>query len=742
TVTNAACPQLGATQSVTLSPITAPIINTIYPSPNLPGAQGTVPQFTYPYTQPTREDYGQLRVDHNFSANDSLFVRYTIDDAAKIGTANYPQWREPRRSRSQFGTLSETHIFSPTVLNTFRFSYSRTLLDQKTDSGVIGPQFSFVEGQDLSQFAVTGLTAFSGDNASPSLGKQNIFTGSDDAFYTRGNHAFKFGTLLNRFQQYTKISLQTRGNITFASIRDLMQGTVQTFTRLTAGGRQERYIEYSSLGFYAQDDWRVRPNLTLNLGLRYEFITIPQEGMNPSLGSAVRDIRLDTQATLGRALFGENPSLKNFSPRFGFAWDVRGDGRTAVRGGFGLLYDLNNHIGTSLLSLAGGTPPFSTLSSISNFSLTQCCPIPVPSDVVGKSVRLFDYNLQQPHILHYNLTVQRQLPWDAALTLAYAGSRGLNLVRHVDANPTTPQTSSDGRRFWTGNEPRTNPAFDYIRFNTASGDSWYNSFQFGLQKRLSEGLQFQSSYTWSKSIDTTQGVVPADSSGDISPVDALDNRTDKGPSAFDLLHNWRFNAIYRIPGLPTQGLVGKVLGGWWVSGILSYQQGYPFSVGLQRNRSRSKYNDNGGDRPDLVAGAKTDEIITGVSRGCGNPGTPAYLAPGAPIQAPERYFDPCAFSIQDAGFLGTAGRNILRGPGRTSVDFSLAKDTPLGILGESGKLEFRAEFFNILNHVNFDMPSMTAFTGAASVENPVGTAGRITGAGTSRQVQLSLKVLF
>ena len=704
----------------------------IYPDPNLPNNQ-----FTSPYMQPAREDYGQARMDHNISSNDSFFARYTMDDSEKIGTIDYPQWREPRRSRFQFATLSETHIFSPTVLSTFRLSYSRTLLDQKSTSGVIGPQFSFVEGRELSQLAVTGLTAFSGDNSAPTVSKQNIFTGSNDVFYTRGNHSFKFGMLLNRFQQYTKRSLQTRGNITFASIRDFLLGNVQNFTRLTAGGRQERYVEYSSLGFYAQDDWRVRPTLTLNLGLRYEFITIPQEASNPSLGSAVRDLRRDSTATLGRGLFGNNPSLKNFSPRFGFAWDVRGNGRTALRGGFGLLYDLNNHIGTTIITLTSGTPPFSTLSSISDFPLNQCCPIPMPPGAVGRSVRLMDYNMGQPHILHYNLTVQRQLPGDMAVTLAYAGSRGMNLVRHVDGNPTIPQRLSDGRTFWTGQEQRVNPAFDYIRLNTASGDSWYNSFQFGLQKRLSQGLQLQSSYTWSKTIDTTQGVVPADSSGDISPVDALDNRTDKGPSAFDILHNWRSNAIYRIPGLPTQGIAGKLLGGWWMSGILTLQQGYPFSVTLARNRSRSKYNDNGPDRPDLLPGAKTDEIIEGVSRGCGN------LAAGSPIRAPERYFDPCAFAIQPAGFLGNAGRNILRGPARATLDFSLAKDTALGFLGEGGKLEFRAEVFNILNHVDFAMPSATAFTGAANVENPVATAGRITGTATSsRQIQVSLKVVF
>jgi len=710
----------------------------LFPGPNLPGNQ-----FTFPFTQPTREDYGQTRVDRNISAADSIFGRYTIDDAEKIGGIEYPQWREPRRSRSQFATLSETHIFSPAVLSTFRFSYSRTLVDQKTSSGVSGPQFSFVEGQELSQLAVTGLTSFSGDNASPSLGKQNIFTWSGDLFYTKGNHSFKFGTLINGFQQYMKISLQTRGNITFASQRDFLLGNVQSFTRLTAGGRQERSIGYKSLGFYTQDDWRVKPTLTLNLGMRYEFITIPQESMDPSIGSAVRDLRRDSQATLGRGLLGENPSLKNFGPRLGFAWDVWGDGKTAVRGGFGLLYDLNSQFGTSLLSAAGATPPFSSLSAIFDFRLDQCCPIPVPPEAVGRSVRLLDYHLQQPHILHYNLTAQRELPWSMAVTLAYAGSRGLNLVRHVDGNPTFPAVLPDGRKFWTGREQRVNTAFDYIRLNTASGDSWYNSFQFGLQKRMHRGLQLQSSYTWSRTVDTTQGVVPADSSGDISPVDALDNRTDKAPAAFDILHNWRFNAIYKIPGLPTTGIAGKLLGGWWMSGILSLQSGYPFSATLQRNRSRSKYNDNGSDRPDLAPGVKASDIVKGVSRGCGN------LPAGTPIRAPERYFDPCAFTIQPAGFLGNAGRNILRGPGRATLDFSLAKDTNLGFLGEGGKLEFRAEIFNILNHANFLTPSSSSaspsavFVGAADVENPIANVGRITATATaSRQIQLALRIVF
>ena len=718
-----------------ISPIIRPLV-TLWPEPNLPNNK-----YTFPFSQPTTENYGQIRVDQTVSASDSLFGRLTIDDAEKINPREWPQWRDPRTSRFQFTTLSETRIVSPTLLNTARFSFSRTWLKTDSISGVSGPQFAFIPGQEVANIVVAGVTRFQGDNASPSHNKQNIYTWSDDLFYTRGRHSLKFGTLINRFQQYTQLSLQSKGNVTFANIATFLQGRVQNLQMVTAGSRQERYYESTSAGFYVQDDLRLASRLNLNLGLRYEFLTIPQEAMNPSIGSNLRDIQHDAQTTLGRPLFGKNPSLRNFSPRFGFAWDVRGDGRTAIRGGFGLLYDINSPYGSAMLSLAAATPPFSSLSSLQDFNLTAL-PVVLPPEVIGKSLRIMDYALQQSHILQYNLTVQRQLPFDMALTLAYAGSRGLNLMQHRDGNPTTPQILPDGRKFWTGNEPRINPNWTYIRLNTAGGNSWYNSFQFGLQKRLSKGLQFQSSYTWSKVIDETQGVVPNDSSGDIDRVDPTDRKVDRGLAGFDILHNWRFNTIYRLPEFSSGGSVGKVLNGWWMSGILSLQGGYPFSVGLQRNRSRSKANDSGSDRPDLRPGIKAADIIRGVSRGCGN------FPAGTPVGTWERWYDPCAFAVQPAGFLGTAGRGIIRGPGLANVDFSIGKDTALGFLGESGKLEFRAEFFNLLNRVNLGTLGGTSapapvFAGIQDVENPLGNAGRITSTGTtSRQIQLALRLLF
>ncbi|OFW37766.1 MAG: hypothetical protein A3J28_01855 [Acidobacteria bacterium RIFCSPLOWO2_12_FULL_60_22] len=541
-------------------------------------------------------------------------------------------------------------------------------------------------------------------------------------FYTRGRHSLKFGGLINRFQQFTNNGTNSRGAITFANINSFLLGQPASFRAVTPGSNLTRTYHYTTLGFYGQDDWRVSSGLTLNLGLRYEFLTQPQEVQGFS--AALRDIQHDANTTLGPAF--ENPSLRNLSPRLGFAWDVRGDGKTALRGGFGLLYDIGN-LGNALSAGAGATPPFAALSTVSLTTPTPLVlPLTFPDSAAGKALRTVDYLLQQPHMLQYNLTVDRQLPLNMAVALAYAGSRGLNLIQTKEGNPTVPQVLANGSQFWPANAPRTNPNWTSIELKTGAGNSWYNSLQLGLSKRLGKGLQFQSSYTWSKVLDETQGQLGVDNNASSTfGSDPTHRSADKGPASFDAAHNWRFNAIYRLPEFSSAGRVtGKLLNGWWISGILSLQTGYPFTPALQTNRSRSGVNGGGAgiDRPDLVPGRSNDNIILG----------------GA-----DRYYDPRAFTVPALGFLGNLGRNTLRGPGFANLDFSLVKDTSLRFLGESGKLEFRAEFFNILNRVNFDMPSRTVFAARADLESPLSDAGRITNtSGSSRQIQLALKMLF
>jgi hypothetical protein len=704
----------------TVAPVVRPLLD-LYPLPNLPGNQ-----FTFPFAQPTRDDYGQGRVDQIFSPADSLFGRYTINDTSETNPMNYPQFRTLRFSRNEYTTLSENHIFSPGLVGTFRFSFSRTHPKNPSPSGLIGPQYSFVQGEEIGTINIGGVTGM-GPNAAPNDFKQKVFTWSGDFFYTRGRHSLKLGTLVNHYWQYILNNNNAVGTVTFANVNNFLLGQTSQYSVMTPGSLRERTYTYNTLGFYAQDDFRVLPNLTFNLGLRYEFLTLPDE-VN-GRGSALRDIQHDDKGTVGPPY--RNMSLLNFSPRFGFAWNVTGDGKTALRGGFAELYDIGV-TGVSMAIAAIGTPPFSSFSSVATPS-PLTLPFSFPPSVLGKSLRLIDYEMQQPHILDYNLTLERQLPGEIGLTLGYAGSRGINIMQIKDGNPTVPQILPDGRKFWTGNDPRINPNWGAIELHTAAGNSWYNALQFGVNKRLSKGLQFQSSYTWSKLLDETQGQAGADNQvSSLFGVDPSNRLQDRGPADFDLRHNWQFNAIYQLPQPFQNRALSAVLNGWRASGIMSVQSGYPFTPSLRTNRSRSGVNAGGGgagagniDHPNLVPGRTKGDIILG---------------------GPNQYFDPTAFTLQDVGFLGTSGRNILTGPGFFNLDFSLGKNIPVKQLGDAGALEFRGEFFNVLNHPNFAINDAfrQVFAGNATGEAPLPTAGVITTTGTarSRQIQFALKLLF
>jgi hypothetical protein len=739
TITSAACPQLGSAGSVVVVPQIAPLL-ALYPVPNLPATN----QFTLPFSQPTSENYGQARVDHNFSANDSLFVRYTVDDTsltvpAPTLLAAWPQFSGPETSRSQYGTVSESHVFSTSILNTARFSYSRPKLAVESPSGLIGPQYSFVAGQELGTLNIGGVSAFGPVGTAPNVKTENIFTVSDDLFYAEGRHSVKFGTLINRWDIFSGNGTNSKGSITFANLATFLAGQPTTYQAATPGSILDRMYRYWTYGFYVQDDIRLRANFTINAGLRYEFMTVPHE--THGHGAALRDPQHDASTTLGAPF--ENPSLKNFSPRVGFAWDVKGDGKMAVRGGYGLLYDISNQAG-GLSAGVGATPPFSSLSTVvvpAANPITITFPFTFPASAAGKALRIPDYHVKQPYIHQYNLTVERQLPYSMAMTLTYGGSHGVHILGVVDANPTVPRILPDGRQFWTGTDPYTNPAWQTIEWYTSGGFSLYNSLQAGLSKRLSHGVQLQSSYTWSKLMDLPQSqAITENQSTNSWSSNPSRPKTDKGPAAFDITHNFRFNAIYRLPEVKSGGNVfAKLVNGWWMSGILSLQSGYPFTPALAANRSRSRVGSAVTllDRPDLNVGRNNGNIVSGTSTGCSG------IAAGRPLGTPNLWYDPCAFTLQAAGFLGTAGRDILRGPGFANLDFSLVKDTPLRFLGEGGRLEFRSEFFNILNRANFGMPDRTVFAGTADGQAPFASSGRITNTlGTSRQIQFALKILF
>lgn len=731
-VTREACPQLpeivgqpASAQVATVSPVIAPWI-AIFPQPNLSGNR-----YTFPFTQPTNELFAQGRGDHSFSDSDSFFGRYTINDSQQNQVLDTPDFTQSLVSRNQFATVSENHVLSPTAINTARLSYSRTFSENQSPSRFTGPQYSFIPGKAMGVVNIAGIGTYGPSSTTPAIYNQGIFTFSDDMFSTLGKHSLKYGVLINHFRQYVTVSTDNRGTVQFANVRDFLEGRAQSYTAITPGSQLSRTHYYTTYGFYLQDDYQVRPNLTVNLGLRYEFNTDPSEVRGR--GAALRDIVNDTKTTLGLPV--QNDSKRNIGPRLGFAWNATGDGKTSVRGGFGMLYDIGL-LGATLVVTVTSTPPFSSSSTVAGFPVINSLPLAYDRATIGNTIRGADYNIKQPYMFHYNLTIDRQLPWNSALSLGYVGSKGTNIITEIEGNPSVPDIQPSGRMFWPSVR-RRNPAWGPMLLGASGINSHYHSLQFGLKKEAGHGLVFQNSYTWSKSIDETQGQLGGDiTTESVVAMDPYNRKTDRGRSAFDIEHNWRLNTLYSLPGISKGGVAKAVLNGWRVGSIVSLQSGYPFTINILANRSRNGVQTGQRDRPDLVVGRTGGNVVTGTTAGC------AGVAAGQKLGTPELYYDPCAFTLADPGFLGTAGRNFISGPGLATVDLSFSKDNVIHRLGESGRMEFRAEIFNILNRVNFDSPDRILYSGSLPTESPLRTAGRITGAGTARQIQFALKLLF
>jgi hypothetical protein len=711
-----------------INPIVKPFVD-LFPLPNAPNDE-----YRFLYTQPTDEYFVQGKIDNNFSTKDSMFVRWTHNKSERTEVTSSPDFERLGFSRAHYTTLSYNRVMSPRVVNTVRASYSFTRLGIDPIAKYIGPQYSMMPGQMLGAIVPGPGIPGIGGNTTELLYGLDTLTLSDDLFHSRGRHSLKYGVLVNLAKPHVTLRNASAGTLTFASVQNFLNGgPVQNYSGASPGSVFERTYKYKTFGFYFQDDIRLGPRVTLNAGLRYEFNTVPWE-IN-GLNSNIKDIRTVVAPELGSTF--QQSSLGNFSPRLGFAWDVHGDGKTAIRGGTGLLYDIGWFNSNFVENTTGG-PPFATQSRVVN-APTFTLPLNFPPESVGRVLRTVDYYSTQPKLLEYNLTFDRELPWNLGLAIAFAGSRGYNLPYTVEGNPRVPEVFADGRYFWSATAPRINPNWDDVLWKVTGARSWYRSLQVSLLKRLAQGLQFQSSYTWAKHTGDEQN---AQLQGDIGDggtsfnPNPFDRDYNRGPAQWDLRHNWKFNAIYELPGASAPGIRGALLGGWQVSTIVSLQTGYPFTAGINQPRARSGVGAGGTniDYPDVVAGVNLSDVTKGVSRGC------LGVAQGTPLGTPEMWFDPCAFAIPTLGFLGNAGRNSLRGPGFANVNLAFVKENPVG---GSRRIQLRAELFNLFNRANFGMPNRIVFAGRADVEPPLGTAGRITITnGPSRQLQLSARFTF
>ncbi len=781
-----------------------------YPNANVDpsGNQFTAATYNYsfPYIMPTSEQYGQIRFDYNLSSADSMFARFTQDDSHEIANSSYAYERNFLFGGEQFLTLSETHIFSPTVLNTARVAFSRNESEgQSTTSPSVAnnPNIIIQPTQDIGGFTPGGGVTAVGFIAADGTYINNTYSYADDIFWTKGKHGLKFGVLFDMFRVPEDGHFNNRGSVSFSNFKNMDIGLYSGETTLggTLSPSQSRNFAYHTLGFYVQDDYRVTPRLTVNLGLRYEFTSIPSDlnGNNYQIQDiATSNLVNDpiNQGAVKSPMWGNNPSYHAISPRVGFAWDVFGNGKTALRGGAGIYYDLGNY-GALLFQQACCEPPVDFFNTINNANSTLAAtliqypgttvafPLPiaygsttrtasnpngVETTVQGiNSPRNWSYHQNQPATYQWNLTVDRQLPGNEDLTVAYVGTRGTHLVQLGEGNPTTilgylpnglpyycygggvvgtPPSSSDQCLTSAVFPAKSNPNYGIVNQDSDGAESWYNGLQVNWTQRTKFGIQGGIAFTWSKLLDEGQGQQGADAGVSEDTYFPQVRQLDKGVAAFNAASNLRGNIIYHAPNVKSDRVYMKPLNGWWFGTIVSAQAGYPFNPTIP---DRSLSNNPTG------AGASSDRPSL----------DPSFSAATVITHNPSGWFNTSMYDLPIAGTLGNAPRYGLRGPDLINVDASVNKDTKVKFLGEAGMIEARAEVFNVANHPNFGGPSagidslsspagQTCGTGALSSTNfstcqfgvtggptVLGTAGTITSTSNrSRQIQLSLKVIF
>ena len=716
-----------------LNPAVVPYLN-LYFLPNGRNLGGGVAEFIANSSNSATDDYALERMDFRLSDKDSFYWRYVFDPSnAVIPPAGIP-FGITTATTNHFAVLSETHVFSGALLNESRFAFNRTFFDYRSTGVDINHALDFVPGAGFGQISFTATSTVGGTGAisqtgtntfNPQYFPQNIFQVTDTLSYVTGPHTWKFGFNIERLQNGAYVYALARGQYIFSSLPSFLLGnpTTATFALLEGTGSNVRGFRQTLLGWFIQDDLRVRPNLTLNLGLRHEFVTSPYE-VNSKSASLIN--MTDSERTVG-------PSFKstklNFAPRVGLAWDPTGKGKTSIRPGAGVFY--NQLLAREWQNTSKDDYRFTRTYLVRN-------PPNFPNMLLSgytpgiAAERTMQYRADTPTLIHYNLEIQQQLSPTISIHGGFVGSYGYNLTYGAEENIRVAQILADGSKFFSLSAPFVNPNFSSILRELTGAHSNYNALQAGVDKRLSGGLLLQANYSYAKNLSDADSVDKSILPTTVPNVlDRTDLGRDYGRSAYDQRHSFSLSGRYQLPldNLLKSRLAKTTIGGWEVNGTFIAGSGFPLNILAGFNNSQNGDTINP-DRPNLNPGFSNNPT-SGTTAGC--QGVPA----GQKLGTPTLWFDPCAFSLSPAGTFGNLAKNTVGGPTSFSADFTMAKNFPVR---EKMNLQFRAEFFNILNHANFRAPSSTNVFTAARVRS--GTVGRITGAFPGRQIQFGLKLTF
>jgi hypothetical protein len=748
----------------------------LYPLPN--GAiqgNGDSALFTFSGQQVINENFVTTRVDHKFSDRDSLFGTYLYDKTPYSSPDSFGNVALSTLSSRQIVAVEETHSFTPTFVNAVRFGYNHERVDNDASVKAINPAAGDValgafSGRNASFVNVNGLSALPGGvGGLPTyLYRWNSFQAYDDAFLARGRHAIKFGVAVERMLLQVTALTDPNGIWFFDGVQQFLTNQPTKFQGGIASSLTPRDIRQTLFGTYVQDDWRWKPNFTMNLGLRYEMATIPTE-IHGKL-SNLRDIRSGTPH-LGDPFFASNPTTKNFEPRIGFAWDPFRNGKMALRGGAGL-FDVQP-LPYEFILLVTQSTPFFQYTVLKN---TAATPISffsgLPASFPANKLRATytDPNPKRNYVTQWNLNVQYQLTSSLAAMAAYVGSRGVHQPFRVDeANLVIPTKTSAGY-VWPFN-PDGSP-FDPINTNFGSirgmfyqGRSYFNALELQLAKRMSHGFQMQGTFTWGKSIDTSSATLAGDAfNNSISSLDWFDMKLTRGLSDFNVGRTLVVNGTWEVPTAKSfSGPARWLTDGWELGVIFTASDGVPFTPtwGTGGDPSNSNSSDDFA-YPNRLGGSGCNTLT--------NPGNPnnyiktqCFSVPTAPdpafwgancnpfppsIQPSDPTLPPVPATFpQCFNLRGNAGRNSLIGPGITSLDFSVFKNNHIKRISENFNVQFRAEIFNIINHANFAPPGpgdgntdIFAADGTSLAGSTAGALVRTTI--PERQIQFAIKIIF
>lgn len=811
----------------------AAYMTALEPAPLNPNCATDICSNVYSGAQGVRDDYFTLRSDYKLSDTDSIDASYYRDHSNWTKPNAFDNQKTGYILPNQSVALEENHIFSAAMTNSVRFGYTQSIvtnpgisaaLPAATDSkfGILPTTFGPGEaGQGGGGAGITGVTSFGGFAPQGGFSDwvQN-FQGFDDLSRIKGNHTLKFGVEVIR-NHTDLVNGNGNGSAGFGSITNWLQNmpftvrepTVPPFT----AGNTKHYNRATIFGVYAQDDWKMKPNLTVNVGLRYEMSTIPTEVngkfiLLPTLwtnpGNCSEDIKglpiASTCSNLANKVFDSNPTLKNFEPRVGFSWDPFKTGKTTVRGGFGMfdVLPLPFMFGLNALqsSPSGAEVDLTNGSSCVNpvTVATAACPLVQGSFISGLASaasgvsaagtgrwQYTDRNPQRNYVMQWNFNIQRQITANSSLTVAYAGSRGIHNPFQTDTlNTCFPSKTSAGWLFPNPSVPNAcNQAFQgpftgpaptgivpntmvnpfipgLILSTTFISSSSYNSLQVNYSKKMSHGFQYEASFTWQKSFDNSSGSFAGDnySSNPTAATPWWDNSITRGLSDFNVTRNLTFNWLYNIPTPKSfAGPAGWIARGWGVGGLLSLSDGVPFwPMGGLSTDPLGQNNSEPMSVLSLAAGCTPGNAV--------QPGNLQYLKPAcftyplAPSQAfatancnqtpalgPKGKTGTLAsFGLDPltcTNLLGNLPRNAIIGPGLFNVDMSLIKDNHIPKFGENFDIQFRAEFFNILNRTNYSAPTDNIVTMDPLQVDGFGVIDQQTQV-PMREIQFALKIVF